>query len=332
MYESFAAVAPAGRPVISPRQFRGVLSRHGIRDPVLVQRLFAEFMEKEPPEPTRLDYREFLRACSGMDDAPTEEKLSLLFAIYDVDRSGTLSLGEMTQIFVKGEPSSAQQRIIERTERMWAEIRMRRGDAGGDWFSMSKAEGITKEDILACCAESDSIKFFFESVLDRERPKPPASEGGDFKSRLAAMQAEQERARARERQEAAAAAFAESIGATLGGGSSASLLGGGLGASTRSLGGLGMSSRTLRASASASALPRGSSRNLTPSPPPLEKSGSVRRQTLLPDMPQLKTLRARAARSQMNAPAHIRPQLPPTTQPARLQLPPARESKGYVIA
>ena len=86
----------------------------------------------------------------------------------------------MTQIFVKGEPSSAQQRIIERTERMWAEIRMRRGDAGGDWFSMSKAEGITKEDILACCAESDSIKFFFESVLDRERPKPPASEGGDF--------------------------------------------------------------------------------------------------------------------------------------------------------
>ena len=57
---------------------------------------------------------------------------------------------------------------------------------------MSKAEGITKEDILACCAESDSIKFFFESVLDRERPKPPASEGGDFKSRLAAMQAEQE--------------------------------------------------------------------------------------------------------------------------------------------
>ena len=133
-----------------------MLSRHGIRDPVLVQRLFAEFMEKEPPEPTRLDYREFLRACSGMDDAPTEEKLSLLFAIYDVDRSGTLSLGEMTQIFVKGEPSSAQQRIIERTERMWAEIRMRRGDAGGDWFSMSKAEGITKEDILACCAESDA--------------------------------------------------------------------------------------------------------------------------------------------------------------------------------
>ena len=52
MYESFAAVAPAGGPVISPRQFRGVLSRHGIRDPVLVQRLFAEFMEKEPSAST----------------------------------------------------------------------------------------------------------------------------------------------------------------------------------------------------------------------------------------------------------------------------------------
>ena len=259
MYESFAAVAPAGRPVISPRQFRGVLSRYGIRDPVLVQRLFAEFMEKEPPEPTRLDYREFLRACSGMDDAPTEEKLSLLFAIYDVDRSGTLSLGEMTQIFVKGEPSSAQQRIIERTERMWAEIPdAARGDAGGDWFSMSKAEGITKEDILACCAESDSIKFFFESVLDRERPKPPASEGGDFKSRLAAMQAEQERARARERprRRPPPADDRRGLGGTL-----TSLLGGGLGASTRSLGRAGdVVADAADVGVGVGPLPRGSSR------------------------------------------------------------------------
>ena len=75
---------------------------------------------REGPQGTRLDYREFLRACSGMDDAPMDEKIALLFQVYDVDRSGTLSLGEMTQIFVKGEPSSAQQRIIERTERMWA--------------------------------------------------------------------------------------------------------------------------------------------------------------------------------------------------------------------
>ena len=84
-----------------------------------------------------------------MDDAPTEEKLSLLFA-YDVDRSGTLSLGEMTQIFVKGEPSSAQQRIIERT-RMWAEIRMRRGDAAA---TGSDVEGVHPDQRVAAFDET----------------------------------------------------------------------------------------------------------------------------------------------------------------------------------
>ena len=75
------------------------------------------------------------------------------------------------------------------------------------------------------------------------RPKPPASRAAT--PSRASPPCRPAGARARERQEAAAAAFAEPIGATLGG-SSASLLGGGLGASTRSLGGLGMSSRTLR--------------------------------------------------------------------------------------
>ena len=64
--------------LIDWKRFSASVKRHGIRDPVLVQRLFAEFMEKEPPEPTRLDYREFLRACSGMDDAPINRRVSEL--------------------------------------------------------------------------------------------------------------------------------------------------------------------------------------------------------------------------------------------------------------
>ena len=151
-----------------------------------------------------------LRACSGMDDAPTE-KLAI-FAIYDVDRS-TLSLGEMTQIFVKGEPSSAQQRIIERTERMWAEIRMRRG-ARAATGSRCRRRRITKGHPRVL--RRVGLDQILLRVGARPREAEAAGVGRRLHPRLAAMQAEQERARAR-RQEAAAAAFASRSARTLGG-------------------------------------------------------------------------------------------------------------------
>lgn len=55
-------------------------------------------------ETNRLDYRTFLSALLTASAEVLESKISLLFELYDLDRSGTLSLTELTQIFMHASP------------------------------------------------------------------------------------------------------------------------------------------------------------------------------------------------------------------------------------
>ena len=74
------------------------LANQGLRDPVLSQRVYAEFMEGVGAAKSRLscfDFRKFLLALMCIANENLEEKLLLVFEVYDLDGSGTLSMEEV---------------------------------------------------------------------------------------------------------------------------------------------------------------------------------------------------------------------------------------------
>lgn len=94
-----------GVTLVGPRAFRLCMRQMGIHDEVLTDRLFGTFSEHYARR--RLDFRDFMRACICMNaKAPIEERLDLLFDVYDVDGSGTLSLLELTSIIAPVQQSA----------------------------------------------------------------------------------------------------------------------------------------------------------------------------------------------------------------------------------
>ena len=87
MFVLFSDCLDTGETLVGPKTFKAVLSRCAINDDVLVRRMFTGFAEEG-----KLDYRDFMRALVCGSGAPIDEKLALLFRVYDVDRSESLSL------------------------------------------------------------------------------------------------------------------------------------------------------------------------------------------------------------------------------------------------
>lgn len=159
------ASATGGAPSaqVGAHIFWKVLQAHGVRDPVLAQRLFTEVAEG-----TRLDYRALLYALLVRTLDPPHFKLALLFRLYDIDGSGTFSQSEMLQIFTKDHPPEQQRQIVERTRHVWAKLLRLATDRTGLTFGTSDELGLN--DLLAACEVSDEVCEFFEGVLTKSRP------------------------------------------------------------------------------------------------------------------------------------------------------------------
>ena len=117
------------------------MHEHELRDQVLSQRIYGEFIEAQKSgglggggggrdgggNAARFDFRMFLLALCCMASEPLETKIPLVFKLYDSDGSGTLSMLEMMQIAtiaaaLHGHPANRQQAIVEHISRVWEEI------------------------------------------------------------------------------------------------------------------------------------------------------------------------------------------------------------------
>ena len=102
LYDLFLLFLHAVRPgqgLVGPKTFRAVLARHGVKDTVLQQRLFGEFADPKVTE--RLDFRNFVREFAVIEeDARLEDKIDLLFDVYDLDQSDSISMSELMHIVV----------------------------------------------------------------------------------------------------------------------------------------------------------------------------------------------------------------------------------------
>ena len=76
LYTTFCAAVPnSEQSQVGPRTFRLVLAKHGVRDFILMSRLFNLFCEL----PDRLDYRKFVKALCSVNDEPVEDRIGLLW-------------------------------------------------------------------------------------------------------------------------------------------------------------------------------------------------------------------------------------------------------------
>lgn len=105
MFALFSDTLEQGMTLVGPKTFRLVLGRCGIQDEVLNNRLFQGFAEEHNGE--RVDFRDFMRALVRASTARATEKLALLFRVYDIDRSGSLSLPELT-LMIRGSSRTAR--------------------------------------------------------------------------------------------------------------------------------------------------------------------------------------------------------------------------------
>jgi len=187
----------AGQSLVGPRTFKAVLLRHGIRDVVLQDRLFDASAEagSEP----KVDYRCFLRDFCVLDDAPIEQKLSLLFDVFDLDRSGSISIAELKQITASARPGGLQSALSgsldEAVEVVWGKIqacRMSELQNSEYWMAPSRSAGLQREDLLLAVQQSTAVRDFFKKTLVAPPKLPDSATDGtvNFQARLKEMQAE----------------------------------------------------------------------------------------------------------------------------------------------
>ncbi len=200
----------AEQSMIGPRTFSGVLRQNGIRDPVHIDRLFKNFGE----EPDKIDYREFMRTLCSVNEEPVEDRLHLLFDVWDVDNSGSLSYSELGQIMVNGVPTNELDKVTETFNRVWSEIRSQSHESEENWIGPGRAAGISREDLVETARRPGFVRDFFIQLLTRQAPAAREHEL-NFAARLRELEAEilkdarrveKEEMEARQAQAAAAAA------------------------------------------------------------------------------------------------------------------------------
>lgn len=176
--------------MVGPREFRLALERHGLRDLVMVKRLFTDFYTEESPR--RLDYRNFLRVIATVNEEPIEDKIALLFDVWDVDASKTLTHNELAPNVFADLATNEMASMAEQFSKVWNEIRNNLSEDGdGDhWIGLSRASGVTKEDLLDAVRKLPNVQLFFSKMLTRQPPKADERRPQSFEARLAELRAE----------------------------------------------------------------------------------------------------------------------------------------------
>jgi len=190
LHKVFFASAPnAEQTLVGPRTFRLALAKYGVRDVVLMQRLFTEFCS--PYAPDKIDYRQFVRVLASINEEPCEEKVALLFEMCDVDHSGTVSYRELTPIVIAGVPTNEAEAVLEAFSSVWGEIRSSTsGASDSEWSGLGRATGVCKDDLCDACRRLPNVRDFFSAILTRQSPKADDRLHHNFQARLRELEAE----------------------------------------------------------------------------------------------------------------------------------------------
>ena len=185
LYDIFASSlgANSDQILIGPRTFRLALANHGVRDVILMQRLYGEFCNSSDSE--KLDFRAFVGTLCSVSEASIEDKLDLLFDVWDVDESGSLTHHELAPIIIGMIPKHEVQMMTGQLTKVWNAIRTGKDEPGGasNWIGASRNSGMSKEDLIFACGKSPLVREFFRRVADR--PAPAAKENKvSFKDRM----------------------------------------------------------------------------------------------------------------------------------------------------
>jgi len=213
MFDAFNTALEPSQFLIGPKMFRMVMHKFGVADTILVKRLFETFAEHT----ARLDYRELLRSFIAVSGAPADQKLDLLFDIYNEDElnGGNWSLTLVTLIIAKmkqgvvgagqrldalGRPTAAppidlraalDEDLLWEIEKIYAAARAFILDANlgspdeheEDHYIARAPAGtaMTKETVLVACRENATIRDFFDVHL---ACAPVKAKEGDDENRL----------------------------------------------------------------------------------------------------------------------------------------------------
>lgn len=100
LFRSFVTNIRPGETHVGPKVFHRVWSSRGVKDRVLVQRVFNEFVDVQG----RVDFRDMIKAFLLVSSNTTTEKLALCFEVFDLDMDGSLSFNELTKVATRSQP------------------------------------------------------------------------------------------------------------------------------------------------------------------------------------------------------------------------------------
>ena len=132
LFETLQRLAPARNVALMEahtfrRAFHHYFKKHGVRDMILVRRLFANFKEPEPAvddgEPSLIDYRQFVRVLATMSQEHVEERVKVLFDVWDADESGSLSFPELASHVTHDLPMHKVEGAMEEFAVVWSQIK-----------------------------------------------------------------------------------------------------------------------------------------------------------------------------------------------------------------
>ena len=191
LYSIFARSigANSDQILVGPRTFRLALANHGVRDVILMQRLYGEFCS--PFNSDKIDFRAFVGTLCSVSEASIEDKLDLLFDVWDVDESGSLTFHELSPIIIGMIPTHEVDMMASQLSKVWNAIRTGKEEPGGasSWIGASHGAGLSKEDLIHACGKSPLVREFFCRVIDR--PAPAAKENKvSFKDRMRELHAD----------------------------------------------------------------------------------------------------------------------------------------------
>ena len=177
--------------LIGPRAFKLGMAQYGLKDPILTQRLFNEFKEPPDPEqPSRIDFRQFLRTLATMSKEPVEDRLSLLFEVWDADESGTLSYPELATHVVHDLAVHKRESALHSFNNVWTQVKnfSKERDAESESFDASSgaATEVSRDNLVDACTRLPAVRHFFDAMLTRRPPKADelARRFGNFQARL----------------------------------------------------------------------------------------------------------------------------------------------------
>ena len=182
----FETVKSPEQSLVGPSTFRMVVTAYGIRDSVLLKRLFCEFCEQAD----RINYRDFMRVLVSVNEEPVEARLGLLFDIWDMDQSRSLSYSELSGIMLSGIPTHEVEAVTEQFNQVWSKMRSSLQGSADDWIGLSRASGLSKDDLVGACQKLSHVRDFFERRLTRRSPQVGETHHTSFQVRLRELEAE----------------------------------------------------------------------------------------------------------------------------------------------